>query len=346
MREWIPSGVVTGLYGDGEVGKTLLALQLQASMALGRKWLGVEVEPGRSLGVYCEDDQDELHRRRDDIADAMECEVDDLADAILWPRVDDEDNLLMTFAGGKGELTPFHKELLERALDERVRLVIFDTASDGFGGNEIDRTQVKRFVGTALGAIARTIKGAVVLCAHPSRAGIESGRGDSGSTQWSNAFRSRLYVDIVRDENGKPDLADPDARTLERMKANYAARGDRLNLRWRDGVIVRERTEIAGNPSDRRSLTDVFISLFDIHSRRQNISPSATANNSAPAIFAKLPRDERDGYAKRDFAKEMDRLLKAGVLTIEEYGKDKSKRLARVEVVSTPVDAPSTLVDA
>ena len=36
-----------------------------------------------------------------------------LADAILWPRVDDEDNLLMTFTGGKGELTPFHKELLE-----------------------------------------------------------------------------------------------------------------------------------------------------------------------------------------------------------------------------------------
>ena len=128
------------------------------------------------LGVYCEDDIDELHRRRDDIADAMECNTADLADALLWPRVDGE-NLLMTFTGGKGELTPFHKELLERALDERVRLVIFDTASDGFGGNEIDRTQVKRFVGTALGSIARAIKGAVVLCAHPSRAGMEFGQG-------------------------------------------------------------------------------------------------------------------------------------------------------------------------
>jgi RecA-family ATPase len=275
----------------------------------------------------------------------MECEVDDLADAILWPRVDDEDNLLMTFAGGKGELTPFHKELLERALDERVRLVIFDTASDGFGGNEIDRTQVKRFVRSALGSIARAIKGAVVLCAHPSRAGIESGRGDSGSTQWSNAFRSRLYVDIVRDENGRPDLADPDARTLERMKANYASRGDRLNLRWRNGVIVRERTEIV-DASDRRSINQVFLSLFKVHAQRQNISPSATANNSAPAIFAKLPRDERDGYAKRDFAKEMDRLLKAGVLTIEEYGKDKSKRLASVDAPSTLIDAPSRLIDA
>ena len=77
------SGVVTGLYGDGGVGKTLLALQLQASMALGRKWLGVEVEQGKSLGVYCEDDKDELHRRRDDIADAIDCETDDLRDAFF-----------------------------------------------------------------------------------------------------------------------------------------------------------------------------------------------------------------------------------------------------------------------
>ena len=267
----------------------------------------------------------------------MECDTADLADALLWPRVDGE-NLLMTFTGGKGELTPFHKELLERALDERVRLVIFDTASDGFGGNEIDRTQVKRFVGTALGSIARAIKGAVVLCAHPSRAGMDSGRGDSGSTQWSNAFRSRLYIDVPRDDNGKPDLTDPDARTLERMKANYAKRGDQLRLRWRNGVIVRERNEIA--PSDKRSLTEVFLSLFDIHSQRQNLSPGATANNSAAAIFMKLKKDERDGYGKRDFAEEMGRLLRAGVLTIEEYGKDKSKRLARV------VDAPSALIDA
>ena len=217
-------------YGDGGVGETLLALQLQASMALGRKWLGVELEKGRSLGVYCEDDRDELHRRRDDIADAMECDTADLADALLWPRVDEQDNLLMTFTGGKGELTPFHKRLLERALDGQFRLVVFDTAADGFGGNEIDRTQVKRFIGTALGSIARAISGAVILCAHPSRAGMKSGRGDSGSTGWSNAFRSRLYVDIVRDENGKPDLSDQDARTLERMKANYAARGDNCSF--------------------------------------------------------------------------------------------------------------------
>jgi hypothetical protein len=347
VKEWIPSGVVTGLYGDGGVGKTLLALQLQASMALGRKWLGVPVAQGRSLGVYCEDDLDELHRRRDDIADAMECKIADLRDAVIWPRLG-EDNLLMTFSkSGKGETTAFHDELLEVAREGRFKQVTFDTASDGFGGDENNRSQVRQFVQIALGSIARAINGAVILCAHPSRSGMETGRGDSGSTGWSNAFRSRLYIDVPRDENGRPDLTDQEARTLQRLKANYAARGDRLNLRWRSGVIVRENSQVVA--SDKRPLNEVFLSLFNVHAARQNLSPSATANNSAPAIFGKLPRAERDGYSKKDFAKEMDHLLKIGDLVIEEYGKDKSRRLALpkpAETVSTPVDAPSTLIDA
>ena len=189
VQDWIPSGVVTGLYGDGGVGKTLLALQLQASTSLGRRWLGVEVENCTSIGVYCEDDQDELHRRRDDIADVMECDIEHLSGAIIWPRLG-EDNLLMTFSGrsGKGETTPFHKELLTRALDERAKIVIFDGASDGFGGDEINRTQVRAFVSIACGSIAKAIGGAFVLLAHPSRAGMETGRGDSGSNSMEQRF--------------------------------------------------------------------------------------------------------------------------------------------------------------
>jgi RecA-family ATPase len=342
VQDWIPSGVVTGLYGDGGVGKTLLALQLQASMSLGRKWLGVEVENCTSLGVYCEDDQDELHRRRDDISDAMDCDTKHLDGAILWPRLG-EDNLLMTFTGrgGKGELTPFHKELMERAQDERAKVVLFDGAADGFGGDEINRNQVRAFVQIACGSIARAIGGAFVLLAHPSLSGTSSGRGTSGSTGWSNAFRSRLYLDFARDDAGNPDLTNADARTLERMKANYASRGDRLELKWQGGVIVRERTQ-AVERSDRRPLTETFLSLFKVHSERQNLSPAATANNSAAAIFARLKRDEREGYTKRDFAEEMGRLLKSGVLKIEEYGRDKSKKLA----LATLCDAPATLCDA
>ena len=44
VPDWVPYGVVTGLYGDGGLGKTLLAQQLQTSTALGRRWLGLPTD--------------------------------------------------------------------------------------------------------------------------------------------------------------------------------------------------------------------------------------------------------------------------------------------------------------
>ena len=63
-RDWIPYEVVTGLYGDGGVGKSLLSQQLQTGTALGSSWLGLPVEEVASLGVYCEDNENELWRRQ------------------------------------------------------------------------------------------------------------------------------------------------------------------------------------------------------------------------------------------------------------------------------------------
>jgi hypothetical protein len=59
VDDWLPCGVVTGLYGEGGLGKSLLALQLQTSMATNKPWLGLSVMQGPSLGVYYEDDHNE-----------------------------------------------------------------------------------------------------------------------------------------------------------------------------------------------------------------------------------------------------------------------------------------------
>ncbi len=48
--------------------------------------------------------------------------------------------------------------------------------ADTFGGDENVRGQVRQFIASALGRLAREIHGTVVLCAHPSRSGLDSGR--------------------------------------------------------------------------------------------------------------------------------------------------------------------------
>src|SRR5437870_1602264 len=64
VADWIPWGFVTGLYGPSTTGKTLLAQQLMTAAAIHKLWIGLQTTPVRSLALFCEDDDDELHRRQ------------------------------------------------------------------------------------------------------------------------------------------------------------------------------------------------------------------------------------------------------------------------------------------
>jgi RecA-family ATPase len=326
VPHWVPSGAVTGLYGEGGSSKTQTALQLQASTALvDTKWLGLPVEQCASLGVYCEDDRDELWRRQADIEQDYEIDRSALRDMHWISRVD-HDNLLMTFRRGVGEVTPFYGQVREAALDLKARFVVLDPVSLLYGGNEIFRGEVAQFV-AALGGIASAIGGAVLVCAHPSRAGVSSGSGDSGSTGWDAAFRSRLYQSIPKPEaeGGPPDF---NARLLERMKANYAARGEQLKLRWRCGVIIRdEPTQKGLTPAGRlAAAADVFLTLLrKLESQNRPVSDSVNAGNYAPRLFAKQPPEERHDYTKKDFETAMHRLFSDGKVTKVEYLRSRTR---------------------
>jgi RecA-family ATPase len=330
VPQWIPYDVVTGLYGDGGVGKTLAAQQLQTGTALGSSWLGLPVEEIASLGVYCEDGENDLWRRQRDIDVAYAVKDDDsLALAHWMPRLG-EDNILMTFArSGVGQLTTFHRHVVEAALDLKARLVIIDTAADTFGGNENDRGQVRQFVQRALGQIALRIDGAVVCCAHPSRAGLSSGEGDSGSTGWSNAFRSRAYINRPKGENGEP--VDNDARIITRKKANFASVGDTIKLHWKNGVIVPDA--LAAPSYFRRPADDVFLALLDEHcdANRQPLSENSHSGNYAPKVFAALSVNERDGYGQGDFRQAMERLFRSRKIKAVTYGRrgDERRKIER-----------------
>jgi RecA-family ATPase len=87
-QDWIPKGVVSSLSGDGGMGKTLLAQQLLYAAGVGGKWLGLDVPAMRGLGVFCEDDEDELHRRHNAIkTDLGHAVGNPFTDTWIWPRV-------------------------------------------------------------------------------------------------------------------------------------------------------------------------------------------------------------------------------------------------------------------
>ena len=317
VPDWIPCSTVTGVYGDGGVGKSLLAQQLLTATAIGKPFLGLPVTPVRSIGVFCEDPPDELHRRQADINRFYECDFAELGNT-LWLQRFGEDNLLMN-AGA--ELTEFFKELREQALQFKARLIIVDTVADTFGGNENDRGQVRQYIQSCLGRLARDIDGCVVALAHPSRSGMATGTGDSGSTGWSNSFRSRVVLELP-EANGSVG-SNPNARVLWRKKANYALRDDVLKLRWDNGVLV--PNHIGTSDQKRRPVERVFLDLLDhVTTENRYVSESSRAGNYAPKIFSQ--RSDNEGYTKTDFAKAMERLFERGEITNEQYGRKSDLR--------------------
>ncbi|MFT8245542.1 AAA family ATPase [Roseomonas sp. BN140053] len=234
VQDWLPANAVTALYGDGGIGKSLLAQQLLTSMALHLPWCGIDVSGGRALGIFCEDSEEELQRRQEAINNQLGVRMADLADLRLLSRLG-EDNAMVSFDKEQRSLTEFAEQVSAACEDFRPALLALDTAADLYPDNENDRSKVRWFIGS-LAKLALQHRCGVLLLAHPSQSGLATGQGTGGSTAWNNTVRSRLYLD-------RPDAEDQDARLLRRMKANYAARGGEVRLRWHEGVLRSEGSE-------------------------------------------------------------------------------------------------------
>jgi RecA-family ATPase len=335
VQDWLPIGYTTANYGDGGTGKTLLAQQLMTSCATGQPWLGLAAKRCKVFALFCEDDENELHRRQDSINQQYGIDFSDLGD-MRWVSGVGVDNLLVTFGSdGVGVHTARFDELTKAAKEFGAELVVIDTAADTFGGNENDRGQVRQYVGAGLNKLAHDIGGAVLLNAHPSRSGMSaSGDLDGGSTSWSNTVRSRWSLARPTDDDTP---ADTDERILTRRKANYSQVGAEIKMRWERGVLVPAGggSEVSGVIA-RAHAAEVFLDILDrCKSQGMRISNSKHSGNFAPKVFAGRP-DAR-GYRVRDFEQAMKQLFAENRIELQTYGRAGD---ARQEIVRTSQEQP------
>ena len=310
VEDWVPMHHVTALYGDGGLGKTLLAHQLLTAVATGGEWLGMPVRRLKAFGLLCEDHAEDLHISQERINAALWLTYDHLGDLRLWSSVG-FDNLLMTFDGrdgARGRLTAFFSNLLHEVKTFGARFVVLDTASDLFGGNENIRMQVRQFVANACGRLAREIDGTVLLCAHPSLSGMTSGTGAGGSTAWNNTVRSRLY--LTRPKADGDDEIDPDLRVLTRKKANYARAGMSITLRWTDGLLV----PVERSTGDDEQLAALVLNEID-RAWNDGQPYSDVPQSRSRYILTRLP--QRISRSKADIERTYLALLDSGRLRVE-----------------------------
>jgi RecA-family ATPase len=193
-------------------------------------------------------------------------------------------------------------------------------AANVFAGNENDRSQVQQFI-ALLTRIAMTANGSLNLISHPSLTGIATDSGLSGTTQWHNSVRSRIYV--RKPEPPKSDEAQPDKdlREIVFMKNNYGREDENIRVRWQSGMFL-PLDGAKTTPAEREATArEVFLDLlrrFTSENRNvgQNHGPSY-----APKKFAEELEAQRAGLTKRNLEKAMRQLFQAGTILNEPYGR-------------------------
>jgi RecA-family ATPase len=281
------------------------------------------------LGLFCEDEIEELHRRQAQINTHFGTSFADLDGSMFWTARPGLDSLLMSYdRGGEPLETPLSEEVVEFCKSNGVQLLVIDTAADVFGGREIDRLEVRQFV-TLLRQLAIAGNSAVIVSSHPSLTGLSSNTGLSGSTAWHNSVRARSWLRTAATADG--DKPDTNIRELVFKKSNYGPLGDPVLLRWQNGLFVPDTRVGALDKmaADNRAET-VFLELlvtYEGEGRYVSATPSVTY---APKVFAEDPRSGALG--KRALTDAMNRLFAAKRIKIGHHGRPSDPR-THIELV-------------
>jgi RecA-family ATPase len=328
VEDWIPRQQVTGLYGVGGSLKTWLLMQGLMAKAAGLPFLGRVMEPGPTLGLFCEDTAEELARRMAIIATFFKRSLDDFRDFHSASLVGIENTELVIFDGQKMDKTDLLRWLDYYILTSGISFVALDTLAHMFGGEEVRRREVARFI-RQLDAISIARDCALLFTAQPSVRGRNTGTMESGSTHWDAGVRSRLsWKDPTSTDGDAVADANPDLirRVLTRQKSNYARPGETMELIRRNGGFIpaavdaeaaKARERVPGR--DAACEARFFGLLAKIDAQGDYVHNTANdPSHYAPAVFAKRP----DGkpFSAPEYTRAMGRLFVAERLRIDPFG--------------------------
>jgi RecA-family ATPase len=229
---------------------------------------------------------------------------------------------------GMIEPTKLFNQIYEEAADTKPKSIALDASADVFAGNEIDRLQVRQFVGL-LRKLAGVANAAVILLSHPSLTGISSGSGLSGSTAWHNSVRARMYLTSPKPEAG--EQPDSDLRELLFKKNNYGPKGNSIVLRYANGLFLPEKgmSTFERAEYEMKAETAYLDGLRKLQEQGQSASPQIQSPHYAPRAIAQMNKT----FRVKDLETAQQRLLDAKRINIVNEGKP-SRPVRRISLGS------------
>ncbi len=315
-QPWMPADQVTLFAGDGGMGKSTVALQLAIAAVSQTPWFGMPVRPCNVLYASAEDDRNELHWRFQEIAKHFSLTTEQRQHLKFFDLTQAE-SMLASFEGYSRtlKLTPLFNRLEAYARDNDVHCIILDAVADMFAGNEINRVEVRTFL-AELRALAQRLDSAIILIAHPSRAGMKDDTGYSGSTAWNATVRARLW--FKKYETG-PDSPETDLRVLELRKANRAEPETKIIMRWHEGRYVATSADSVQSEVSKQHELSVFLELLAYLTQQGRVVNHKKGPSYAPAIMAQTPKGRALG--DKALVRAMEHAFEMNEITVETYGK-------------------------
>lgn len=288
---YLPRGVVSLMGAHGGTGKSTIALMLCVATALGRPLFDAQTDQGGALFVSLEDGDRVVRARLAAICRAWCINPDELKDRLHIVDGTEYPELFDVDGRSGGATTRTYAELRELVKDMGLSLFVIDNASDAFGGDEINRRQVRAFI-RALGAIAKEQNCAALLLSHVDKTTSrnrksEGGEGYSGSTAWHNSVRSRLFMS--RAEDGR--------LTLEHQKSNFNKLREPIELVWPENGFPQLAGASAGDDfssrlhcrADDERAAALLRLIAEFEGRRQYCHTGQTSRSNPYAVLKSEP---------------------------------------------------------
>lgn len=228
VQHWVQKHKLNIFRGRGGSNKSRLALQWSMQIDAGKSAVGFTVEKASAVYISCEDDAEEVKRRRNAIARKLSLPPS----GVVYFDMTEETDAFLIYAHDTEGVLPTEKW---GDLEKRLRampghkFVVLDSTYDvvEFSGSTKNSDSHVRTIIHMFDRLCRKTDSTIVCLWHPSRAGMS--RGDEGgfATSWDNTPRNA--ISIKEDEDGN--------YILSAEKRNNLAKGAPVVLRWVEGTL-------------------------------------------------------------------------------------------------------------
>jgi hypothetical protein len=206
VKDLIPAGVVTSLYGDGGLGKSYVALFMAMSCCMARPFAGLPVEQCRALYLDGELDADEFLRRSYKLARGVG--LDRPPRGLYYYRLD----------GPLGD-TATQEEVRQLVSSHNIRFIVLDSLT--MAAYTADTTEAPAVIATI--KFLETL-GTVLAIDHIPKS--QAGVNQSHYTQFGSVFKRnavRSQIQVVKAAGGALSLLHKKANFGPQLGAIYLA---------------------------------------------------------------------------------------------------------------------------